>query len=280
MDSRENWARIAEENAADRAHNASRISISSDVSSYTTDGEYATAQNSVQRESSSSGGGGGSGLGISGIHNNRNSIATTSTTTTSDSRRASAPQLLMGTNASITATAAEARAAREREWTRGRGGASSSNNWPGEVMRQTHVRVESRELDDTTTTDGFDDKLSRLDAELRRRTRSQYTPRDGRWTAAGDHEALSDLTAFLRNVTPPPENFMSVPSPVPTTTPSMGSGGSSSLRRRNSRTTTTTTTKRRGALMRVVRLFTRAGKMKVLQRSPSVRSAVGYDFSI
>ncbi|CAN8100169.1 unnamed protein product [Discula destructiva] len=121
------------------------------------------------------------------------------------------------------------------------------SNWPGGTMRQAEVRVESRELDS-------------LDAELRRRSR--YVPRESRWTVAGDHEAIKELTAFLRNVTPPPSNFMSVPSPDSTTTGTLSAAPS--IRRRKTRL-------KRGALMKVIGLLRRVSNKKgsVAARSPS-----------
>lgn len=149
-------------------------------------------------------------------------------------RRASVPRM-MGSRSTITAAAA----------------AQDAGNWPGGIMRQMDFRVDSRELD-------------QLDAELRRRT--QYLPREGRWTVSGDHEAIRELTNFLRNVTPPPSNLMSVPSPTTTTLSSM-----SSIRRRKAGTKT-------GTLMKMVRLFRRSSKkkqQKKLLRRPSSRMKRG-----
>lgn len=208
MDAQGNCVRA--EDPGSSCHRERRLSGSSDVSFSSMDEEsYATAHNSLQRQSSSSAE--GSGLGISGH----------------DSRRTNAPR--MGSNSTITAAAA----------------AQGAGNWPGGIMRQVDVRVESRELE-------------QLDAELRRRSR--YLPREPRWTLAGDQEAISELTAFLRNVTPPPSNFMSLPSPTTTTLSSM-----SSLRRRKSAT-------KKGALMKVVRLFRRGSKKKKNKKKvPSAR---------
>lgn len=204
-------------------HTRRRSSTGSDVSCSSTGEEsFATARNSLQRQSTSSGG--GSGLGISGQHHNNNQLQ-------QQQRRASVPRM-MGSRSTITAAAAAQ---------------GADENWPGGIMRQMDFRVESRELD-------------QLDAELRRRT--QYLPREGRWTVSGDHEAIRELTNFLRNVTPPPSNLMSVPSPTTTTLSSM-----SSIRRRKAGTKT-------GALMKMVRLFRRnsSKKQKKLLRRPSSRA--------
>ncbi|KAJ4408859.1 hypothetical protein N0V82_009622 [Gnomoniopsis sp. IMI 355080] len=147
-----------------------------------------------------------------------------------NSRRASAP--LMGSNSTITAAAA----------------AQGAGNWPGGIMRQMDYWVESREMDG----------LDQLDAELRRRSR--YLPRESRWTVAGDHEAVRELTNFLRNVTPPPTNIMSVPSPTTTTLSSM-----SSIRRRKSKTKT-------GTLLKVIRLFRKGSKKNKLSPRSTSRS--------
>lgn len=207
MDAHGNCVRA--EDSVDASKNGRRLSVSSNVSLPSTDEEsYATARGSLRRQSSGSMG--GSGLGISGYNN----------------RRASAPR--MGSSSTITAAAA----------------AQGADNWPGGIMRQVDVRVESRELD-------------QLDAELRRRSR--YLPREGRWTVSGDHEAINELTTFLRNVTPPPSNLMSMPSPTTTTLSSVPS-----VRRRKSDTKT-------GAFMKVVRLFKRGSNKKVPSR-PNSRS--------
>lgn len=207
-------------------HTRRRSSTGSDVSCSSTGEEsFATARNSLQRQSTSSGG--GSGLGISGQHNNTNNQLQEQ----QQQRRASVPRM-MGSRSTITAAAAAQ---------------GADGNWPGGIIRQMDFRVESRELD-------------QLDAELRRRT--QYLPREGRWTVSGDHEAIRELTNFLRNVTPPPSNLMSVPSPTTTTLSSM-----SSIRRRKAGTKT-------GALMKMVRLFRRnsSKKQKKLLRRPSSRA--------
>lgn len=204
-------------------HTRRRSSTGSNVSCSSTGEEsFATARNSLQRQSTSSGG--GSGLGISGQHNNSNNQL-------QQQRRASVPRM-MGSRSTITAAAAAQ---------------GVDENWPGGIIRQMDFQVESRELD-------------QLDAELRRRT--QYLPREGRWTVSGDHEAIRELTNFLRNVTPPPSNLMSVPSPTTTTLSSM-----SSIRRRKAGTKT-------GALMKMVRLFRRnsSKKQKKLLRKPSSRA--------
>lgn len=122
--------------------------------------------------------------------------------------------------------------------------AASAGNWPGGIIRETDIQVESREL-------------AGLDAELRRR--SKYLPReDGGWVTGNEHEALRDLANFLRDVTPPPGNYMSVRTPTsPSATPSVAS---SSLRRRKSRKAST--------LKRFVGVFMRRsnGKMKMSRR--------------
>lgn len=129
----------------------------------------------------------------------------------------SAPR--MGSTTTITAAAAAQAAARV--------------NWPGGIMRETDIQVESREL-------------AGLDAELRRR--SKYLPRDdGRWPPGRENEALRDLANFLRDVTPPPGNYMSVRTP---TSPSVSSSGASSLRRKNSSRKVSTLKRCLGVLMR------------------------------
>ncbi|KAJ4386273.1 hypothetical protein N0V93_009166 [Gnomoniopsis smithogilvyi] len=204
-------SRVRAEDPVGSNNNRRRNSTSSDVSlSSTGEESFATAQGSLQRQSSSSAG--GSGLGISGYH----------------SRRASAPR--MGSVSTITAAAA----------------AQGAENWTGGIMRQIDLRVESSDLD-------------QLDAELRRRSR--YLPRESRWTVAGEHEAIRELTSFLRNVTPPPSNIMSIPSPTTTTLSSM-----SSIRRRKSGT-------KSGTLMKVVRLFRRSSSSKKKKKKPSPRPA-------
>lgn len=136
----------------------------------------------------------------------------------------------MGSTSTITA-AADAQRAR------------AGQDWPEGIMRQTDVRVESHDMD-----------LAGLDAKLRRR--STRVPRDGRLALQGEREALGELTTFLRNVTPPPTNFMSVPDPIsPATLSSIGS-----LRRR----------KRRGPLKRALGLLLRRGSNKK-NKTPSKR---------
>lgn len=110
----------------------------------------------------------------------------------------------MGSATTITAAAAAAAQA-----------APGHPNWPGAIMRETDVQVNSRELAD-------------LDAQLR--CRSKYLPRDdGRWPPPRDHQALRDLASFLRDVTPPPGNYMSVRTP---TSPSLSSRSSSRERKK------------------------------------------------
>lgn len=110
--------------------------------------------------------------------------------------------------------------------------AAYGRNWPGGIMRETDIQVESREL-------------AGLDAELRRR--SKYLPRDdGRWPPEREHDALRDLASFLRDVTPPPGNYMSVRTP---TSPSISSG-SSSIRRKNGSRKVSTLKRCLGVLMR------------------------------
>lgn len=95
--------------------------------------------------------------------------------------------------------------------------ASGGGNWPGGIMRETDIQVESREL-------------AGLDAELRRRTK--YLPREDRRLQGHEYEALRDLSNFLRDVTPPPGNYMSMRTP---SSPSIRSSISSLRRRKPSR---------------------------------------------
>lgn len=116
-------------------------------------------------------------------------------------------------------------------------------------MRETDIQVESREL-------------AGLDAELRRR--SKYLPReDGRWLPSREHDSLRDLASFLRDVTPPPGNYMSVRTP---TSPSVSSG-SSSVRRKNASRKVSTFKRCLGVLMRRGN-----GKTKKLNKRPSNNS--------
>lgn len=157
----------------------------------------------------------------------------------------SAPR--MGSTTTITAAAAAQ--------------AAAGSNWPGGIMRETDIQVESREL-------------AGLDAELRRR--SKYLPRDdGRWPPGREHEALRDLANFLRDVTPPPGNYMSVRTP---TSPSISSSGASSFRRKNSSRKVSTLRRCLGVLMRKGNGKTKNlskrhsnGSLNSVSRSPSVR---------
>lgn len=160
-----------------------------------------------------SSGGTSSGLGISGIANANDG-----------GRTASSNRVRMGSSSTITA-AAEAQRHRD-----------------GGILRQTDVRRVVEESRD----------LAGLDAALRRRS-MQRLPRDGRWAPGADREALSELAHFLRNVTPPPGNYMSLPSP--TSLSSM----SSSIRRRNSGMKKK---KRGGPLGVALGLFRRGSKRK------------------
>lgn len=198
-----------------------RMSTASSSASSSADeaSSYATAANSLQRLSSS----GGSGLGISRNPSNRSRSR-------GDSRQR------MASSSTITAAAAVQYQNSD---------AAASVNWPGGIMRQTDIRVESREL-------------AGLDAELRRRSH-QRLPRDGRWALAGEREALSELATFLRNVSPPPGNYMSLPDP---TSPTTLSSVSSSIRRRASRKA-----KKRGPLRKALALFRRGSGSKTSRLS-------------
>lgn len=191
-----------------------RRSITHSLSSSMSDeaSSYATAANSLQRLSSSEGGG-------MGFHGSN-----PGTRSRPDSR-----QRMGGSSSTITAAAAaqereqeqrEEQRARELQSSGGRAAmaaATPTTNWPGAILRQTDIRIESQDL-------------ASLDAELRRR--STLLPREGRWSVAGDREALSELAHFLRNVSPPPSNYMSRPDP--TSPGTLSSTSSFELRRRAS----------------------------------------------
>ncbi|KKY38726.1 hypothetical protein UCDDA912_g01256 [Diaporthe ampelina] len=74
-----------------------------------------------------------------------------------------------------------------------------SSNWPGGILRRIDIRVESKELLEP-----------RSDAVAR--PQSRPFPRgvagDRRRTSEGEDEAWDEVAAFLRNVTPPPSNFI------------------------------------------------------------------------
>lgn len=128
--------------------------------------------------------------------------------------------------------------------------AASGVNWPGGIMRETDIQVESREL-------------AGLDAELRRR--AKYLPReDSQWPPRQEYEALRDLANFLREVTPPPGNYMSIRTP---SSPSSSPSVTSSLRRRKS-------LRKPSALKRCLGVLMRKGngKMKKLSKRRSTSS--------
>lgn len=207
-----------------------RSSASSSASSSADEASsYATAANSPQRLSSS-----GSGLRVNDDSNRSESLSR------GNSRRR------MASSSTITAAAAA-------RYQSSDGGASTTGNWSGGNLQQTDMLVDPREL-------------AGLDAELRRPVQRRL-PRDGRWAIPGEREALKELAAFLRNVSPPPGHMMSLPDPTsPTATLS---SVASSLRRHNS-----IKMKKRSPLRLALGLFRRSSvsgsKKKGLWRKRSV----------
>lgn len=112
-------------------------------------------------------------------------------------------------------------------------------------------------------------ELANLDAELRRRSLRLAPRRDnvGRWAQMDELEALRELAAFLRSVTPPPTNLMSVPDPKsPSTTLS---SVPSSVRRRGSRKT------RRNPISRALGGLFRSGSSRRKRKPVLVRKRPG-----
>ncbi|KAJ0123385.1 hypothetical protein J7T55_011850 [Diaporthe amygdali] len=130
-----------------------------------------------------------------------------------------------------------------------------SSNWPGGILRRIDIRVESKELPEP-----------RGDAVARPQSRPfpRGIPGERRRTSEGEDEAWGEMAAFLRNVTPPPTNFMSVPSEPysPTTVSSR-----SSIRRRNIK-------KKKGTLRRCLSFLRGASRQKKVLRKPSVKPSV------
>lgn len=128
-----------------------------------------------------------------------------------------------------------------------------SSNWPGGILRRIDIRVESKELHEP-----------RSGAAARPQSRPFSRGVAGRRRISEDEdEAWGEMAAFLRNVTPPPSNFMSVPTEPysPTTISSR-----SSIRRRNSK-------KKKGALKRCLSFLRAASRQKKVLRKPPVRAA-------
>jgi hypothetical protein len=75
-----------------------------------------------------------------------------------------------------------------------------SSNWPGGILRRIDIRVESKEL-----------LKPRNEAVARPQSRRlpRGSARDRFGTPEGEDEAWDEVAEFLRNVTPPPSNFVS-----------------------------------------------------------------------
>ncbi|KAF3768521.1 hypothetical protein M406DRAFT_71517 [Cryphonectria parasitica EP155] len=102
-------------------------------------------------------------------------------------------------------------------------------------------------------------ELEGLDAALRRRSTRRSPRQDGPQGLEGQHEALGELATFLRDVTPPPSNYMSLPDP----STSSSTSSASSLRRRNSKgNNNKTKEKRRSMLKMALGLLTRRGSRR------------------
>ncbi|PSS03235.1 hypothetical protein BD289DRAFT_219257 [Coniella lustricola] len=119
----------------------------------------------------------------------------------------------------------------------------------GLSMHPLDLRAEETQMPD----------LARLDTELRRRSIRRLPRSNERLAARRDREALGDLATFLRTVTPPPTNLMSIPDPA------SSSSGESSLKR-------TRSSKRRSGIKRAFGLLMRRGSAK--KQKPAAKRQV------